>query len=236
MKWLKVNVSSEYQSIDIEKIKENTWNPNSMNDKDFKALVKSIEKVWDNSEQPIMLRPAGNGTYEIIDGAHRYRACLTLGYKTVIAIVKQETDAQARLDTIAMNKLRWDFNTTELAQLLADLKEQHWATDEELEEVLWYTSDELKTFDSFVNFDFSDFDEEIPDELLKSSLNAAGLKEQTTLLMTPKQAKALEDLKSILWLRTISECLLFLVSFYKEKVDLKMVNQADLRQAAEDLL
>ena len=63
-----------YVSIPLDKIVENSWNPNEMTKAKYKALVGEIKRDNGNYAQPLSVRPIKDGMYEIIDGAHRYRA------------------------------------------------------------------------------------------------------------------------------------------------------------------
>jgi ParB/RepB/Spo0J family partition protein len=67
-----------YKIININLIEENTRNPNSMQKHKYTALVENIKRSNGNYKQPILVREKGEGRYEIIDGAHRYRACKEL--------------------------------------------------------------------------------------------------------------------------------------------------------------
>lgn len=62
---------------------------------------------------------------EIIDGAHRYRAMKELDFDDIIAIEVTATDAEARVKTIQMNKLRGTVDSVKLAELVSELKSKY---------------------------------------------------------------------------------------------------------------
>lgn len=152
-----------YQKIPLSKIEENEWNPNKVEDVNFNKLMEDISKSGGNQDQPILLRPKGD-KYEVVDGAHRFRALKELGIKDAIAIVKELEDKDAKLKTISMNKFRGDFDSVLLAELIVDLKNNHGVTDEEIEKTLGYSGDQIKGFESLIEFDFDKpEDPEVPE-------------------------------------------------------------------------
>ncbi|GGJ68302.1 ParB/RepB/Spo0J family partition protein [Deinococcus aquiradiocola] len=56
--------------------------------------------------QPILVRPAARGTYELIAGERRYRAAGLAGLQTVPVLVRELTDEQARLAALTENGQR----------------------------------------------------------------------------------------------------------------------------------
>lgn len=62
------------QAIPIEKIKANAYNPNHVAPPEMKLLYDSIKQ--DGYTMPIVVCPAGDGSYEIVDGYHRYTTML----------------------------------------------------------------------------------------------------------------------------------------------------------------
>jgi len=76
-----------YLSVDIEKIKPNDYNPK----KDFKEdetnrrMFDKVKESLQSHKQidPIIVRELKDGTFEIINGFHRYTAMKELGYKEI---------------------------------------------------------------------------------------------------------------------------------------------------------
>ena len=151
-----------YTKVSIDRLVENAWNPNSVSPGNFASLKKDIERQGGNQDQPVMVRvnPDDESKYEIIDGAHRYRAMKELGFLEVIVIVKEMDDKEARLKTISMNKLRGDFEQIKLAELIHDLKNVYGVSDEDIKEYLGYTPEEVESYEALVEFDFEAYAED----------------------------------------------------------------------------
>lgn len=60
--------------VPIEKIHANAWNPNAVAPPEMKLLYQSIKE--DGYTMPIVCYQMEDGTYEIVDGFHRYQIML----------------------------------------------------------------------------------------------------------------------------------------------------------------
>ena len=83
------DVIESVKDIDINKLvefKEHPFKPQKGDE--FQELVKSIHE--NGLFSPIIVRPKGNGTYEILAGHNRVNACKILTYRTIPCIVKEE--------------------------------------------------------------------------------------------------------------------------------------------------
>jgi len=125
----------KYEILDIGLLVGNTWNPNEVKETNMEALKNEMAKTGSNVDQPVIVRkhPTEDGKYEIVDGYHRYSTLKELGIFEIHAIVKDYDDKEAKLKTISMNKLRGDFDSVRLAELIVDLKTNHNVTDEEIQ-------------------------------------------------------------------------------------------------------
>lgn len=65
--------------------------------------------------QPILVRRAHNGRYEIIAGQRRWMACQRLGHTTIPAMVRDVTDREAAALTLEENTNRTDLTVVEEA-------------------------------------------------------------------------------------------------------------------------
>ena len=188
-----VVVGDTYHVIDIGLLLENTWNPNELKDINFDKLKNDIEKEWSNQDQPVMIRPhpTEKWKYEIVDWAHRYKAMHDLWFEEIVVVIKELDDKEAKLKTISMNKLRGDFDSIRLAELLVDLRRNHWMSDLDIEEVLWFTEEELTGYDSLVDFDFESYEEELPEEITPD--DTLGDIHEINIACTEEQKHAIED-------------------------------------------
>jgi ParB family chromosome partitioning protein len=71
--------------------------------------------------EPIVVRPKGEGTYEIVMGERRWRAAQMAGLKQIPAIVREMSDQDATVDALLENFQREDLNPVERAQAIKKL-------------------------------------------------------------------------------------------------------------------
>jgi len=72
----------------------------------FIARIEDEIKQWGRPFEPILVRPTSDEKYEIIDGVHRYYACLRAGIKEIPAIIQELGDAEAILASYRINRAR----------------------------------------------------------------------------------------------------------------------------------
>lgn len=105
------------EMIPIDKIQPNPFQPRESFDKEkLMELAESIKEV--NILQPVILRPNGNGTYQIISGARRWRASQFAGLKKIPAIVKDIDNRQLLIESLIENLHREDLNDFEKAKAI----------------------------------------------------------------------------------------------------------------------
>lgn len=82
--------------------------------------------------QPVVVRPAAGGGYELIAGERRWRACQKLGLEKIPAIVREYKDDEATAVSLIENIQREDLNPLEEAQAYRRLMEEFGLTQEEV--------------------------------------------------------------------------------------------------------
>ncbi|MDQ1741551.1 MAG: ParB family transcriptional regulator, chromosome partitioning protein [Pseudonocardiales bacterium] len=82
--------------------------------------------------QPVLVRPAVGGSYELIAGERRWRAAQLAGLATIPALVRVEDDAQSLELALIENMAREDLNPIEEARACALLVEELGLTREEI--------------------------------------------------------------------------------------------------------
>lgn len=91
--------------IPIDKIEDFPNHPYQVKDndemRDFAENIKANGVVM-----PVIVRPLKEGTYEMISGHRRKRACQLAGIKEIKAIVRELTDEQAIIQMVDSNKQR----------------------------------------------------------------------------------------------------------------------------------
>lgn len=179
----------EVKIVKGSQIRKNEYNPNVVPDEIMEQLIKRIEE--EGFLQPLILRnipPEGDIVYEIIDGEHRFNAGQTLGYDEFPAIIVDKELPDAMISTINMNKLRGDFDTLKLAEVIHQLNKVY--TIDELESMLGYSTDEMKGLDTLLNFDpeqfnleHADFEQKTEEELEEYEIQVYVDKEQYDVIM-----------------------------------------------------
>src|SRR3954453_7548327 len=82
--------------------------------------------------QPVLVRPATGGTYELIAGERRWRAARLAGLETIPALVRAHEDADSLELALIENMAREDLNPVEEARACALLVEELGLTREEI--------------------------------------------------------------------------------------------------------
>lgn len=124
--------AEKIEYIDIKSIKDFPNHPfKVVDDEKMEDLVSSIEKY--GIILPVIVRPKSNGTYEIISGHRRKRACEIAGIKELKCLVKDLTDDEAIILMVDSNIQREEILPSEKAfaykMKLEALKHQGKRTD-----------------------------------------------------------------------------------------------------------
>lgn len=111
-------------TIPIDDIQPNEWNPNEQDEKVFASLVENIRDV--GLDQPILVRPVSTGGYQVVDGEHRYRACIELGFKEIPCVIAEDYDVdKAKFQTVRHNVIRGKMNPEKFIKLYEDMAKKH---------------------------------------------------------------------------------------------------------------
>lgn len=103
-----------------EKLQENPWNTNQVDQCNMDKLRKSIQTFGFNSA--ILVRELPNDVFEIIGGAHRVRVAKEIGIKEVpVLSIGIVSDTDAKKIGLADNSRYGQDDVFELATLLKDL-------------------------------------------------------------------------------------------------------------------
>ncbi|MGH6992759.1 MAG: ParB/RepB/Spo0J family partition protein [Caulobacteraceae bacterium] len=122
--------------LPIETIRNNPDQPRvRFPEEDLEALAKSI--LERGVVQPILVRPAdGDKGYQIIAGERRWRAAQRAGLRTIPAIVRTLSDAEAMEMALVENVQRSDLNPLEEARGYVALGERFGRTQEDIAAVV----------------------------------------------------------------------------------------------------
>jgi ParB family chromosome partitioning protein len=86
--------------------------------------------------QPIVVRPAEDGSYQLIAGERRLRASRDLGQTHIRALIRTVDDRQLLELALIENLIRADLNEIEVASALQQLQNQYGYTTTQLAEVI----------------------------------------------------------------------------------------------------
>ena len=122
---------SSYADLPLESIVPNPRQPRSVFDGDaLDELVDSIREV--GLLQPVVVRPLGDDTYELVMGERRWRASQLAGTGTIPAIVRPTEDHDLLRDALLENLHRAQLNPLEEAAAYQQLLEDFGCTQDEL--------------------------------------------------------------------------------------------------------
>jgi len=93
----------------LASLKPNRFQPRDHFDEEALGLLAdSIREV--GVLQPVLVRPVGEGEYELIAGERRWRAARRVGLQTIPALVRETDDAAALEHALVENLHRQDLN------------------------------------------------------------------------------------------------------------------------------
>ena len=121
--------SEPQRELSITQIQPNPNQPRTFFDSDALAeLAASIKST--GIVQPILVRPIGNGTFEIVAGERRFRAACSIGMLRVPVVIKPYSDEEALTVALIENLLREDLKPLEAAVAYQKLMDTYtWTQD-----------------------------------------------------------------------------------------------------------
>jgi ParB family chromosome partitioning protein len=123
--------TSALAELPIGSIKPNSFQPRRAFDEETLAdLTASVREL--GVLQPILVRPSGEGEFELIAGERRWRAAKRAGLQTIPALIKEVTDAASLEQAVVENLHRQDLNPLEEAAAYQQLIEDFHLTHDEL--------------------------------------------------------------------------------------------------------
>jgi ParB family chromosome partitioning protein len=118
-------------TMEINTIRPNPYQPRSDFDpKDIESLADSLKK--DGLLQPVVVRPAGAGFYQLVAGERRWRAAKLAGLARVPVIIRQVEDKKMLELALVENLQRRDLNPMEKARAFRQLMTLNGWTQEQL--------------------------------------------------------------------------------------------------------
>lgn len=122
---------AHFAELPVAAITPNPKQPRSVFDEDaLNELVESIREV--GLLQPVVVRPLGEGRYELVMGERRLRASQKAGLSTIPAIVRRTEEADLLRDALLENLHRAQLNPLEEAAAYQQMLADFGCTQEEL--------------------------------------------------------------------------------------------------------
>jgi ParB family chromosome partitioning protein len=118
--------------IPVEKVRPNPYQPRS--EFEPEALEELKRSILENGLiQPVTVRRAENGFYELISGERRFRACSEIGYREIPAYIIKVDSAEGMLALALIENIqREELNPIEVAQAYQRLMSECNLTQEEI--------------------------------------------------------------------------------------------------------
>lgn len=123
--------TSTLRELPIGSIEPNPHQPRSFFDEEsLMTLTASISEL--GVLQPVLVRPAGSGRYQLVAGERRWRAAKRAGLQSIPALVREVEDSAALEQALVENLHRDDLNPLEEAAAYQQLLEDFGMTHEDL--------------------------------------------------------------------------------------------------------
>lgn len=123
--------SDSVGTMEINTIRPNPYQPRSEFDpKEIESLADSLKR--DGLLQPVVVRPAGAGFYQLVAGERRWRAAKLAGLARVPVIIRQVEDKKMLELALVENIQRRDLNPMEKARAFKQLMTLNSWTQEQL--------------------------------------------------------------------------------------------------------
>jgi len=130
-----VGTSSQLQTIPVEFLKPGKYQPRKeMDGQSLEELADSIRVQ--GIIQPVVIRPLGKDSYEIIAGERRWRAAQKAGLSNIPVIIKEVSDEVAIAMSLIENIQREDLNAIDEAVALQRLMQEFELTQQQVAEAI----------------------------------------------------------------------------------------------------
>lgn len=123
--------TGELRELAVSAVHPSRYQPRGYFDEEaLDALTASVREL--GVLQPVLVRPDGDGGYELIAGERRWRAAKRAGLPTVPALVRDVADARSLEQALVENLHREDLNALEEAAAYQQLIEDFHLTHDEV--------------------------------------------------------------------------------------------------------
>ena len=109
----------EVVDLPVDSLREAPWNPNRMEGDMLVRLKESISRY--GLVENMVVRPNGDGTYELLSGNQRLKVLREMGVKSAPCVIVKLNDAHSRLLAQALNRVQGEDDLGLRAQLVQDV-------------------------------------------------------------------------------------------------------------------
>jgi hypothetical protein len=103
----------------LNQIKANSWNCNYMGEVEQEALKQRLIAQGPEVMDPLFVRLMPDGTYEIVDGEHRWKIAKELGWTEIeVLVLEPMNDLTAKARCVSSSLLRGHVNWFKLAEVV----------------------------------------------------------------------------------------------------------------------
>lgn len=176
-------------TIEVKSVRANPFQPRQeFDENEIRQLAESIKRQ--GLLQPVVVRPAGPGFYELVAGERRWRASRLAGLEKIPAVVRDVDDKKMLELALVENLQRRDLNPMEKARAFRQLMQQHNWTQEALADAVAMSRPAVANFMRLL-----ELPPEIQEAVSRSSLSMGHAR---ALLAVADRAKQMSLLKAIL--------------------------------------
>ena len=126
-----VTVTEPANTIEISAIRPNPYQPRGeFDEKEIQSLAESLKRQ--GILQPVVVRKAGDGFFQLVAGERRFRAAKLAGLSRVPAVVREVDDKRMLELALVENLQRKDLNPIEKARAFRQLMQLNNWTQEDL--------------------------------------------------------------------------------------------------------
>lgn len=139
-------------NLKVDDLKPNPWNYNQQKDGTFSKLAASIRRH--GFTRPLIVRTLDDGSREIIDGEHGWKAAKLLGMTHVPCVdLGRVSDSRAKEMTIVLNELGGTPDEARLADLMREIS--GYADGADVMAIMPYSKSELDLLTKQIDFGFT---------------------------------------------------------------------------------
>lgn len=163
-----MKINQDNRVVPIKQVKPNKYNPKKHYDttpegkQQFARILKSMKQH--GQIDPLLCRELKDGTFEIVNGFHRYKAATKLGFKEVeIKNLGKLSDAKAKAIALATEDSKVPLDKLGVAKIVHELLIE----DESLLEDIPYSEEDAEELKKLAEFDFDAYEGKEEDEDLE---------------------------------------------------------------------